>query len=336
MNLSETKSSARPFSHIYVEKEAEGYELTDRILKKFSDSNIIGIRHYKDVFNRAGQDFILQKQAKSLILAVNHGELIYPGAKVCQSFGNDFFYYTSSIMNCIYDCEYCYLQGMYPSGSIVIFVNIEDYFSRAEEILKEHPMYLCISYDTDLLAMEEITGITAGWCNFTLSHPDLKIEIRTKSAYDVSMLAIPPCDRIIFAWTISPDEITSSFEHNTPLPAIRINAARTAVNNGYTVRLCFDPMIYVPDYREIYGRLYKNVFDVLNARDILDVSLGLFRISSTYIKSMRKKRSCRITMYPYSNIDGVCAYEKELADKMLSFAKNELLKYVSEDKIYII
>mgnify|MGYP006970641936 FL=1 len=30
------------------------------------------------------------------------------------------------MMNCIYDCSYCYLKGMYPSGHMVLFVNIED------------------------------------------------------------------------------------------------------------------------------------------------------------------------------------------------------------------
>lgn len=30
------------------------------------------------------------------------------------------------MMNCIFDCEYCYLKGMYPSGNLVVFVNLED------------------------------------------------------------------------------------------------------------------------------------------------------------------------------------------------------------------
>ena len=50
----------------------------------------------------------------------------YEGAPVCQDFGNTNFYYCSTMMNCIYDCSYCYLKGMYPSGHMVLFVNIED------------------------------------------------------------------------------------------------------------------------------------------------------------------------------------------------------------------
>lgn len=55
------------------------------------------------------------------------------------------------------------------------------------------------------------------------------------------------------------------------------------------VRLCFDPMIYVKDYKEIYKDFYEYVFSQIDGNKITDASLGLFRISSSYIKSMKKK-----------------------------------------------
>lgn len=100
----------------------------------------------------------LQHGSKALIIARKDGQLLYEGAEVCQSFGNEYFYYTSCVMNCIYDCEYCYLKGMYPSGNLVIFINIEDIFAELETLLAKHPVYLCVSYDTDLLALENIAG----------------------------------------------------------------------------------------------------------------------------------------------------------------------------------
>jgi hypothetical protein len=43
------------FSHIYVEKFAIGYPLTEIALSKFSESTIVKIDHYKDIFNRKEQ-----------------------------------------------------------------------------------------------------------------------------------------------------------------------------------------------------------------------------------------------------------------------------------------
>ena len=333
MNSSATKYLAKKFSHIYIEEAAYDYPLTKELLNRFPDSVIIPIRHYKDMFNRAKQDFILQKQSQSLIIAVNSSELVYPGARFCQSFGNEHFYYTSNILNCIYDCEYCYLQGMYPSGNLVVFVNIEDYFSKIKELLSLHPVYLCISYDTDLTALESLTHLTQKWIDFTLDNPGLTIEIRTKSAYDITLL--PGCNnpRIIWAYTLSTEEITA-YEHYTPSLLGRLSAVMKALSKNCLVRLCFDPMIYVPDYRNVYRRFYKEVFHVIPPEKIYDVSIGLFRISSAYLKSMRKKRSCAITDYPYENTDGMCSYDAKKSGEMLDFAESELSNYVPLDKIY--
>ncbi|MCM1267085.1 MAG: hypothetical protein NC302_04195 [Bacteroidales bacterium] len=334
MKPSEQKYFADYFSHIYVEDGARDYPITQEILSRFSGSFVIPITHYKDIFNRAHQSFFLQKQAPALILAVKRGRLIYPGARVCQSFGNSHFYYTSNIMNCVYDCEYCYLQGMYPSGNIVLFVNLEDFFEEADRLLSEHPLYLCVSYDTDLSALEGITGFASRWADFASKRPGLTIEIRTKSARTEDFGGAAPRGGVIYAWTLSPAAVTDAFEHRTPNLDARLCAAKTAVGAGFTVRLCFDPMIYVPDYRSVYSEFYSKVFEEINASEILDVSLGLFRISADYLKAMRKSREGLISSYPYTNIGGVCSYDREKANEMLSFARGELSKYIEPRRIF--
>ena len=130
------------FSHIYVEKQIKDHKRTKEILKKLPDAIVIEIDHYKDVFCRRKQSIVAQNKAKALILAKNQNGCIYEGAPVCQNFGNDNFYYCSCMMNCLFDCEYCYLKGMYPSANIVVFVNIEDIFSELEELLREKKIYL--------------------------------------------------------------------------------------------------------------------------------------------------------------------------------------------------
>ena len=92
---------------------------------------------------------------------------LYKGPDICENFGNRHFYYASTILNCIYDCHYCYLQGMYQSANIVIFVNIEDFFEAVDrELSFLGSMYLCTSYDTDLLALEGILPYSRKWIEF--------------------------------------------------------------------------------------------------------------------------------------------------------------------------
>ena len=142
------------FSHVYVEKGVAEHPRTKQILEKLNNTTVIEIDHYKDVFCRKKQSISAQSNAKALILAENTSGCIYEGAPVCQSFGNENFYYCSCMMNCIFDCEYCYLKGMYPSGNLVVFVNLEDIFAELEALLAQKSIYLCVSYDADLVAID--------------------------------------------------------------------------------------------------------------------------------------------------------------------------------------
>ena len=74
-------------------------------------------------------------------------------------------------MNCIFDCEYCYLKGMYPSANIVVFVNLEDIFAEVAQKLENHSLYLCVSHDTDLLKWNQSLTM---YENGTISPQDMK------------------------------------------------------------------------------------------------------------------------------------------------------------------
>ena len=191
------------FTHVYVEERAEDYPLTEKILAKLQDAEVIRIRHYKDVFDRKRQNAPLQREHRALIVAVRDGNRVFKGAPVCQSFGQKNFYYASSMMNCPFDCEYCYLKGMYPSGHMVVFVNLEDYRKDVEEKLKEGPMYVCASYDTDLLAMNGLTGHADFWKEMAKTYGDLLVELRTKAVPEIK----ENISNVIYAFTLSPEEV---------------------------------------------------------------------------------------------------------------------------------
>ena len=325
------------FSMVYVEKQIQ-----DQI-KNFSFLHEpILIEHYKDLFNRSHQNFAEQKKAPSLILAKKTGTLIYQGAPVCQSFGNEHFYYTSCMMNCIYHCDYCYLQGMYPSGHVVVFINLDDYFNELEQLLQQHPVYLCISYDTDLLALESRFGFVKRWLLFASKHSNLSLEIRTKSGNpqifkELADLYESPTlkQQIIFAWTVSPETIIETTEHGSASLSLRLKALRSAKEAGFSVRLCFDPMIYHSNWKTSYKELISTIFSEIPASSLFDVSIGVFRISTEYLKNMRKKRpDCAIVQYPYITEQGVSHYGT-LSEEMVHYLEQLLLSYLPEEKIFI-
>ena len=325
------------FSHIYVEKKILDNKNTLEILSKFRDAKIIEIDNYKEVFSSNNQDFHLQKLGQNLILASNKPNMIYEGAVVCEDFENDNFYYTSSIINCVYDCEYCYLQGVYSSGNIVIFVDIEKVFEEVEELYnKLKSLYLCVSYDTDLLAIENICSFSEKWYHFIKDKKDLKIELRTKSGNIDKFLNLDVLDNFIIAFTLSPEEIALKNEKYTASFKNRVKAIKELQNKGWKVRICIDPLIYTDDFEKNYSEMIEYLFSEIDKNKVIDVSIGVFRTSKEYLKKMRNQnKKSEILYYPFECVNGVYTYSDKLKSYMIDFIKEKFLKYININKIYI-
>ena len=331
------------FQHIYVEEAILQSPDVERVLRKFPKAKVIPIRHYKDVFNRKKQGRLPQSRSRKLILAKKEGQRLYDGAVVCQDFSESHFCYTSLLMNCPFHCAYCYLQGMYPSSNLVMFLNLEDYFSDCRKwIAEKGSLYLCISYDTDLLAMEGVYPYVEEFARFLNQENALRIEVRTKAGGEGlwrKMQRLPLSSdarkRMIFAFTLSPEEIIEEAEEGTARLSSRIFAIQKALEEGYLVRLCFDPMIYHPRWKELYGDLLQEVFEKIPMEQIHDCSVGSFRISESYLKAMGKALpSSPHTQFPYENTGGYYHYPKELMEEMEGFLYSRLQEKLPKEKIF--
>jgi spore photoproduct lyase len=329
------------FSHIYLEKDAVGYELTDLLLDKYPNSKVIEIGHYKDIFNRKGQDFQSQKSSMNLILAKKKEPFLYPASDMVQEFKTPHTYYNTPILNCLYNCEYCFLQGMYPSGNIVIFVNENDLMNSIKIKLKKlnlslGPMIVSISYNTDLMAMERIIPMASRWIEFCKEQDNLKIEIRTKSALFSSIKNIRSSKNVILSWTISPEIICNKYESTAPPLNSRVDSIKKAMDAGWPVRLCFDPVILVDDWYKIYTQFFEQIFEVLDHQKLHDITLGVFRMNKDYFNNVRK-RETRSDLYylDYVNEDSTITINKEKREKALACLKDEISKYIPKEKILV-
>ena len=329
------------FSHIYLERSAQGYPLVQQVLNRFSKARVIVIEDYKDVFGRPRQNFQLQKKSSQLILAVKKDALLYMGSSNVQDFGYPNFYYNSLVLNCVYNCDYCYLQGMYPSANIVLFVNQSEYFSAVEKAIVERPdkgspLYLAISYDTDLLALEKIIPYCRQWIDFSRHKPDLTIEVRTKSAHFSAIADLDAHPRVVLAWTLSPNAIVQRYEKRTPSLQRRLESAKRALDKGWPLRLCFDPVLPIPGWRLIYREFVDSVFAQIPAERIKDVSLGVFRMNSDYFRRIKKARQdLDILYFPYERIGNNVSPAASERKRLMQFMLDCLAPYLPEHKIVI-
>ncbi|WKZ57960.1 MAG: DNA photolyase [Bdellovibrionota bacterium] len=283
--------SDRPFSHIYVEESLRDNDRADAILKRFRHATVIPIADYRQLFMRPRQEWRGQKESQKLVLAERKAEFLYAGSAVTPHFGFQHFFYNTLALNCLYDCSYCYLQGMLPSANLVLFLNVEDFIEAAlAQLRRTAPMYLCLSYDTDLLPLESFVPYTDLWLQVVRDTPELTVELRTKSAATHALRGKTPCDRYILAWTLAPQIAIDRFERRTPSLKSRLLALRSAIDSGWSVRVCLDPVLEFEGWQAAYEALLADLSS-LPLHLVRDVSVGTLRMSKEHWKQFSRVRS---------------------------------------------
>jgi len=301
----------------YIEKNIFDTNITQYIIGKFNPK-IIKINHYKDIFNRSHQNFNLQKSRNVLILASKKEKFLYKGSAFCNSRGYNEFYYSTQILGCVYNCEYCYLAGMYSSGYPVIFVNEDDFINSAENLKNA---YIALSYETDLLAFEGIYPFHAKWIDLARKRKDLFIESRTKSA-NTDRLPDNPPQNFLLGFSLSPEEVTK-FEKKAPGLEKRINALKKALKKGYNVEIAIDPVIKTDNYKKVYKNFIHRLKSEIDLKKI-NVEIGTFRMNSSFLKKIRKTHLSEVAWYPYEIKNSQARYKDE--KEITEYVKNLIEK----------
>lgn len=338
MKESSDTSETNRFRTIYIEDAIRDESLTTDILRRFPDVPRVNIRNYKDIFNRPRQDARWQARHPALILALQQGPFILPGPEVCQSFDAGAFFYSSLLLNCPFDCEYCFLQGMYPSKYTVAFVNTGDYVRAIREEAARHAsMLLALSYDTDLPAFESVFPYVRILSESLRDLPGLALEFRTKSAVTSIYKDLPPSDNLVFAFSLSPRGIAGRFENGAPGTEARLKAAEAAIAAGHRIRLCFDPVFIGGIDNPVYTDFYAEVFSRLPADRVRDISHGFFRMNRDFFRKIAKARpDSRLFAADYEVIGDVLSFSQEDISATREKHLATLTRYLPKEKIFTI
>lgn len=323
------------FSRLYVERAAREHELTGRILTRLSGLPVVEIDDYQELFSRPRQSFSAQKRMPSLILAVKAGHFLYKGSERINSWQQETVYYNDLIRNCIYDCEYCFLQGMHSSAHSVINVNVDDYIEEARRAAVDAgKLFLSISYLTDLLGFEPIVPFTRRWIEVAREEPKLELEIRTKSDNYPALRDMEPAANVLFVWSLAPERISASIEHGTASFRNRLFAARSALERGFRVRLCFDPVLMGPGWEDEYRKCIAETFRRLPADRIELVSVGGLRMGGEQLARLAKDNPARSVMFhPAVRENGLIGYPPEIESRIRELLGRELRRYLPADRI---
>ena len=322
---------------LYIEQAIATHPRVREIGLRFPSANQVMCERYGAVFNRKSQNFRLQKKNPSLILAHKFDNHVLETPEG-YGIGGRNNYYFSHMLNCIYDCRYCFLQGMYRSAHYVLFVNYDEFFSAMDAKLMAHDgedVWFFSGYDCDSLALDPLTGFAQHLLSYLETRPHAMVELRTKSTQIRALLGQAPLSNVIVAFSLTPEPAAVALEHKAPSVAKRINAMTQLAQNGWRLGLRFDPLLDDVRFEEHYQALFRDIFDRIDPACIHSITIGPFRMPGSFFSNV-------VRLYPdepllagsFANRDGLITYPEEREAAMLAFCLDELRAYVSGDKIF--
>ena len=325
-------------STIYIEEAVASHPRMAMLLQRYPEATQISCERYGEVFNRKAQNFRLQKLKPSLIAARKHQGRVLPSPPEYR-IGEGDGYYFSHLLNCLYDCRYCFLQGMYRSAHYVWFLNYEEFAEDIRALAMQGPSWFYSGYDRDSLALDPVTGFAEFALELFSSLPaHANLELRTKSTQIRALLAREPLSNVVTAFSFTPEAVGAALEAKVPGIEKRLAAMVKLQRAGWPVGLRLDPLIYTRDYRDQYQQLFQTLFNnpaqPLDPLQLHSVSLGPFRLPKGYFETMRKLYPQeKLFAGPLQQRGGMVSYEQELEREMIATVEKLLLEFIP-DEIY--
>ena len=322
---------------LYIERAITSDPRVQEIIGRFPGASQIQCERYGSVFNPRNQSFRLQKGNPSLILAHKFDNHVLPTPEG-YGVGGQYNYYFSHMLNCVYDCRYCFLQGMYRSAHYVVFVNYNDFFAAMDEKLALHegqPVWFFSGYDCDSLAFEPVTGFAHHLLSYLETRPQAVVELRTKSTQIRTLLQRDALPNALVAFSLTPEPAAASLEHRTPSVAKRIRAMGQLAAGGWRLGLRFDPLLDDTDFELHYERLFREVFQEIDSATVHSVTIGAFRMPRSFFRNV-------VRLYPdepllagaFDHRANSVSYSPDRQREMFSFCLEQLRRYVQPEIIY--
>jgi spore photoproduct lyase len=144
---------------------------------------------------------------------------------------------------------------------------------------------------------------------FATTHPNVILELKTKSDNIDYLLKNPIPENIITTWSLNPQSVIDHEEHRTASLEARLNAAKAIANKGNLVGFHFHPMVYHEGWEEAYGQIAQRLIADFDPSSVALVSMGALTFIKPVIKKLRRRAMpSKILQMPLTQTNGKFSY----------------------------
>ena len=221
-----------------------------------------------------------------------------------------------AVQQCAFACAYCSIQSFYSSNEIRVLKDLKQHLDTM--VLEEETWHIGTGQSSDSLLLGDDYGTLTALCSFAKKHPDVVVELKTKSARtDWIGMDIPR--NIVSTWSLNAETPASKEEHLAASPKARIEAAAKCAKAGHLVGFHIHPMVFFNGWENEYRDLVMALCDNIDPEKAVMIGIGTLTFTKENLKTLRSSgRPTRVTQMPLAPIAGKYSYDLGTKRKMFS------------------
>lgn len=324
---------------IFIEDEAKNSPQALSIPARFPKAQVQVIKDHAQVWGRVKKPYLQKRDSLNLFIAHKKGTLVKQAPDAYGLSGEPHYYFIHAY-NCIYECDYCYLQGYFNTPDLVLFVNHQEIIESMQELVDSSTgnIWFHAGEFSDSLALTHLTGELNFYHEFAKNNPRAYIELRTKSANIKELLKLSPLPNFITSFSLSPKDKVKSHDLKTPSLAARLKAIEKLYQAEHPIGIHLDPVIHSDNFKDEYEELIGELSKVIPLNEIEYISIGVVRFTKDVYNQV--KMNYPQTTYFHSELtkgeDGKIRYPRPMRYWILGTIKDMCLKAGAiEESVYL-
>jgi len=225
---------------------------------------------------------------------------------------------------CGFDCSYCSIRYFYAKDLIGIDGNLPRTL-KSLDINPSLTYHIGTGQSSDSLLWGNKAGILDALMDFARQHPNVILELKTKSDNIAHLLRSDVPRNLITTWSLNTPTIIGNEEHFTASLDKRLDAAAQIADAGNLVGFHLHPMLRYESWQREYGALLDGLVRRFRPEDVVMLSLGTLTFTKEVIRNLRRRAvKSRVLQMPLAQSEGKLSYPRKIKKELFTFAYESL------------
>ena len=192
-----------------------------------------------------------------------------------------------AVMGCPFGCSYCTIQTFYGETAELQ----TDLASKLDAIELDPDRFYHIGtgQSSDSLVWGNRGGNLDALSEFAARHPNVLLELKTKSANVRHLLEREVPANVVCSWSLNSETVIANEEHGTAPLERRLAAARAVADRGVRLAFHFHPMVYHRGWREGYASVVRSLRERFSPAEVAFVSMGSVTLIRPVARQIRRR-----------------------------------------------